>query len=72
MRRGSARSCYALVFILVVSACGESEGEREDRAMRDAVPVRLQRDGTIKLTDADQKALGIVTAVATDEDLSES
>ena len=40
--------------------------------MRDAVPVRLQRDGTIKLTEADQKALGIVTAVATDGDLSES
>ena len=40
--------------------------------MRDAVPVRLQPDGTIKLSEADQKALGLVTATAADGELSES
>ena len=40
--------------------------------MRDAVPVRLQPDGAVKLTDADQRALGIVTATAIEGDLAAS
>lgn len=39
--------------------------------MRDVVPVRLQPDGTIKLSAADQKALGIAVAPATEGDLSD-
>ena len=40
--------------------------------MREAVPIRLQPDGTIKISDPDQKALGIVMATAVEGDLAES
>lgn len=66
------RSRYVLALVVVIAACGESETEREERAMRDAVPVRLQPDGTIKLSESDQKALGIATVTAIEGDLSES
>ena len=70
---GATRSCGALTLVMMIgSACKESEAEREDRAMRDAVPMRLQPDGAIKLSDPDQKALGLVVATAAEGDLSES
>lgn len=73
MKLGAARSCCGLSLLMMIgSACKESEAEREDRAMRDAVPIRLRPDGAIKLSDLDQKALGLVVAIAVEGDLSES
>ncbi len=49
----------ALFAVLAFVACRESEAEREEKAMRAAVPARLQSDGSIRLSDADIAALGL-------------
>lgn len=43
----------------LLAACTESETEREERAMAAAVPQRLQTDGTVRLSDADRRALDL-------------
>ena len=45
-----------VVVVLACVACGESEQEREEAAMRAAIPKRLQSDGTIKLYVLDHPA----------------
>jgi RND family efflux transporter MFP subunit len=50
---------FSVLAIGVVSACAESETEREERALRAAVPQRLKPDGTVKLTEAEAKALDL-------------
>lgn len=59
----------ALAVAATVS-CTESEAEREARAMKEAVPVRLQADGAIRLTDAEQKAVGLVVTPARKETMT--
>jgi RND family efflux transporter MFP subunit len=50
-----------LVPAAFLAAClGPSEAEREEAAMKAAVPVRLQPGGRIKLSDQDKAALGLV------------
>ena len=60
----------AVALALAAAACsGESESEREERAMRAAVPVRLQVDGTVQLSDADRAAAGLTVVVAAEGEL---
>ena len=58
-----------IIVVLVCVACGESEQEREEAAMRAAIPKRLQSDGTIKLSPADATALGLVIESVAERDL---
>lgn len=48
-----------LLAALLLTACTESEAEREERAMAAAVPQRLQADGTVHLSEADRTALDL-------------
>jgi RND family efflux transporter MFP subunit len=59
-------SRYALVAVLVVAGCIESEAEREERAIAKATPRRLQADGSIKLSEADRAALDLRVEVVID------
>jgi RND family efflux transporter MFP subunit len=54
-----------------VAACGggQSEEAEEAAAMKAAAPSRVQADGSIKLTDADRTALGLVAQPATEAEL---
>lgn len=58
-----------MVFLDLTSCGGESESEREERAMRAAVPIRTQSDGTIRLTEQDRAAAGLVVIAAAEGDL---
>ena len=71
MRR-LATGMLAIALGVPFTGCGESESAREARAMQEATPQRLQSDGSIKLTDADRTALGLLTAPAAEADLPES
>lgn len=66
--------CLALVSLTLwaLAGCGESEEEREEEAMRAAIPQRLQPDGTITLSEADRTALGLVVEPAAELDLQET
>lgn len=54
----------AIVLTAAVSAggCGSTQGDADERAA--SVPQRVQADGSIKLTSADESALGLVIATA--------
>ena len=54
---------------LVLVCCGERESEREEKALKEAVPERVQPDGTIRVSDADKAALGLVVEPAQEGDL---
>lgn len=69
MRALHAPPAVALLAVALLASCGESESEREERAMAAAVPPRLEPDGTIRLTDADRRALGLAVTEALAEDL---
>ena len=58
--------------LVPLTGCGESESAREARAMQAATPQRLRPDGSIQLTDADRKALGLVSTRAKEAELPES
>ena len=49
----------ALFAVALLTACTESEAEREEKAMAAAVPQRLQPDGTVRLSEADRTALDL-------------
>ena len=52
------------------TACGsQSEATREAEAMKAATPNRVQADGSIRLTDQDRSALGLVVQPAAEADL---
>ncbi len=58
---------------LMLAACGgQSEATREAEAMKAATPNRVQADGSIRLTDADRKALGLMVQPAAEADLPNS
>ena len=63
------RSALAVLLALFIVGCGESESTREEQAMKEAVPQRLQADGTIRLSPEDRAALGLVVAPAAEGDL---
>lgn len=63
------RRPLALFLVLFAIGCGESESMREERAMKDAVPQRLQADGTVRLSPEDRAGLGLVVAPAAEGDL---
>ena len=56
---------------LILSACSGSEAEREERAMKAAVPERVQ-GGRVHLSDTDAKALGMEVTAATEGDLPDT
>ena len=64
---------WALVGLLCgLGACAqETEAEREARALANAVPKRLQADGSVLLSEADRAALGIEIASAAEGDVAE-
>lgn len=67
------RRTLGLVLVVaanVTTSCAQSEAEREARAMKEAVPVRLQADGAIRLTEAEQKAAGLVVTSARKETMT--
>lgn len=45
--------------VALLAACGKNESAREEQPMKAAVPQRVQRDGTIRLSDPDRAALGL-------------
>ena len=56
---------FGLLAVLLLAAClGQSEAEREEAAMKAAIPVRLQPDGRIKLSEQDKTALGLLVKEA--------
>lgn len=61
----------ALLSTLAVSAgCGgQSEATRDAEAMKSASPNRIQADGSIRLTDQERSALGLLEQPAADADL---
>ena len=65
------KGARALVLALALLGCGESEAEREERAMKEAVRIRVQPDGSIKLTSEEERALGLATAAAEEGELAE-
>lgn len=67
-----ALSIAAFAIIAPLAACGESESAREARAMREATPQRVRPDGSIVLSADDVRALGLMVASATEEDLPDS
>lgn len=52
------------VLALLLCACGESESSREERAMKEASPARAQPDGSVRLSESDRTALGLVVQPA--------
>ena len=65
-------SVTLVVFTSLAGAAGcggESEATREAAAMKAASPNRLQADGSIRLTDADRAALGLMVQPAAEEPL---
>jgi cobalt-zinc-cadmium efflux system membrane fusion protein len=58
--------------VLAAACGGESEATREAEAMRAAAPTRLQADGSLRLTDQDRAALGLVLQPAAEADLPNS
>jgi len=56
--------------VLAAGCGGDSEATREAEAMKAAAPNRIQPDGSIKLTDADRSALGLLVQPAAESDLS--
>ncbi len=73
-----SRRCHACMVAtavagLMLAACGgQSEATREAEAMKAATPNRVQADGSIRLTDADRKALGLMVQPAAEADLANS
>ena len=61
-----------LAVMVSLTACGESESAREERAMKEATPQRVRPDGSIQLTDPDRVALGLVVAPAMEAELPQS
>ncbi len=57
---------------LLLTACTESETDREERAMAAAVPQRLHSDGTVRLSEADRAALDLHVAAATQGTLADA
>ena len=60
-----------MVCALGLAACGggKSEEAEEAEAMKQAAPSRVQTDGSIRLTEADRAALGLVAQPATEAEL---
>ncbi|HET9598492.1 MAG TPA: HlyD family efflux transporter periplasmic adaptor subunit [Anaeromyxobacteraceae bacterium] len=50
-------------------ACAQTDGAREEQAVKAAVPQRLQPDGTVKISEADRAALDLAVAPAAEGDL---
>lgn len=74
-RRSASAAVASLVLASVMSAAcagGGGEATREAEAMKADTPNRVQADGSIRLTDADRTALGLVVQTVTDADLSNS
>ncbi len=67
-----ALSVFALISAtMVIPACGgQSEATREAEAMKVATPNRVQADGSIRLSDADRTALGLLVQPAAETELS--
>ena len=55
--------------LLLATACGESEAQREARVMQEATPQRVRADGAILLTQQDREALGLTVAPAAEGEL---
>ena len=73
MSRRTPVALMVLTTIAVSAGCGgESEATREAAAMKVASPNRLQADGSIRLTDADREALGLIVQPAAEESLPNS
>jgi RND family efflux transporter MFP subunit len=71
--KGSRTSAPLVVCatVLLAAGCGgQSEATREANAMKAATPNRVQVDGSIRLTDADRAALGLVVQQAAETELS--
>lgn len=58
----------ALVAVAVLGACSGGEAEREERAVKEAVPERV-REGVVHVSDEDAEALGLEVTVAADGEL---
>lgn len=73
-RRPASAAVASLVLASMMSAAcaGGGEATREAEAMKAATPNRVQADGSIRLTDADRTALGLVVQTVADADLSNS
>jgi multidrug efflux pump subunit AcrA (membrane-fusion protein) len=60
-----AMSTVAMAALLCAGACAERDNEaEEEEAVRSEIPARLQRDGSIALSDADRTALGLLVEPA--------
>ena len=55
---------WPVVVLALLAACGKSESAREEQEMKSALPQRMQRDGTIRLSDPDRMALGLEVSPA--------
>jgi cobalt-zinc-cadmium efflux system membrane fusion protein len=70
MTRNASLVWAVFLTVSVGAGCGgESEATREASAMKAASPNRVQPDSSIRLTDADRAALGLLVQAATAEPL---
>lgn len=69
-RRSVWSAVGAVVCVISTAGCGgQSEATREAEAMKAATPNRIQADGSIRLTDQDRSALGLLLQPASEADL---
>ncbi len=66
------RRDLAACLMFATFACAQSESEKEQAAMKAAIPQRLQADGTLHLSAADRAALGLVVEAATEAEVPDS
>ena len=53
-----------LLVTIAILACAKGEAEREAEQRQQAIPVRVQANGTIRLSDADRRTLALEVAAA--------
>src|SRR5258708_12882560 len=61
-RQTPAATAMLLLCGIPLVCCSKSEGEQEAAARKAATPVRVEHDGSIKLTAADREALNLEVA----------
>lgn len=62
----------AVLGLALCASCAQGGDAADEAAMKAAIPRRLQPDGTVELSDADRKALGLQVVRAAEGELPES
>jgi membrane fusion protein, heavy metal efflux system len=68
-RRAAALHLVVCAACVLPCACARTDDAREEEALKAAVPLRLQPDGTVKISEPDRAALGLAVAPAAEGEL---